>query len=127
MCFEKLVYDPVLFYVQVTVHRDNLRINNQQDASRIQNFFYFVTKLYMFRACTVPIIRSSTSRELSSLLNETLKVYGLERGLRPLVVVVVVFFVVDFVVVGLVVVLLLLLLSVGTSNVQIVGKGQASF
>ena len=25
-------------YVQVTVHRDNLHINNQQDASRIQNF-----------------------------------------------------------------------------------------
>jgi hypothetical protein len=24
-------------YVQVTVHRDCLRINNQQDASRIQN------------------------------------------------------------------------------------------
>jgi hypothetical protein len=24
-------------YVQVTVHRDNLRINNQQDASSIQN------------------------------------------------------------------------------------------
>ena len=24
--------------VQVTVHRDNLRINNQQDASSIQNF-----------------------------------------------------------------------------------------
>jgi hypothetical protein len=28
----------VLLYVQVTVHRDNLRINNQQDASGIQNF-----------------------------------------------------------------------------------------
>ena len=27
-----------LFYVQVTVHHDNLRINNQQDASSIQNF-----------------------------------------------------------------------------------------
>jgi hypothetical protein len=27
----------------VTVHRDNLRINNQQDASSNQNF-YFVTK-----------------------------------------------------------------------------------
>jgi hypothetical protein len=26
------------FYVQVTVHRDNLPINNQQDASGIQNF-----------------------------------------------------------------------------------------
>ena len=44
-------------YVQVTVHRDNLRINNQQDASGIQNV-YFVTKLYMLRASTVPIIRS---------------------------------------------------------------------
>jgi hypothetical protein len=28
-----------ILYVQVTVHRDNLRINNQQDASSIQNFF----------------------------------------------------------------------------------------
>ena len=43
-------------YIQVTVHRDNLRINNQQDASSIQNF-YFITKLYMFRASTVPIIK----------------------------------------------------------------------
>jgi hypothetical protein len=47
----------VCLYVQVIVHRDNLRINNQQDASSIQNF-YFVSKLYMFRASTVPIIRS---------------------------------------------------------------------
>jgi hypothetical protein len=28
----------VVIIVQVTVHRDNLRINNQQDASSIQNF-----------------------------------------------------------------------------------------
>jgi hypothetical protein len=34
-----------------------LRINNQQDTSSIQNF-YFVTILYMFRASSVPIIRS---------------------------------------------------------------------
>ena len=34
-----------VLYVQVTVHRDNLRINNQQDASSIKNF---VTKLYTF-------------------------------------------------------------------------------
>ena len=46
----------ILFYVQVTAHRDNLRINNQQDTTSIQNFF--VTKLYMFRAPSVPIIRS---------------------------------------------------------------------
>jgi hypothetical protein len=26
------------FYVQLTVHRENLRVNNQQDASSIQNF-----------------------------------------------------------------------------------------
>jgi hypothetical protein len=32
----------------MTVHRDNLSINNEQDASSIQNF-YFVTELYMFR------------------------------------------------------------------------------
>jgi hypothetical protein len=30
--------NPFLLYVQVTVHRDNCRINNQQDASSIQNF-----------------------------------------------------------------------------------------
>jgi hypothetical protein len=29
---------PSLLYVQVNVHRDNLRINNQQDTSSIQNF-----------------------------------------------------------------------------------------
>jgi hypothetical protein len=28
----------LVLYVQVTVHRDNLHINNQQDASSIQNF-----------------------------------------------------------------------------------------
>jgi hypothetical protein len=28
----------LILYVQVTVHPDNLRINNQQDASSIQNF-----------------------------------------------------------------------------------------
>jgi hypothetical protein len=27
-----------ILYIQVTVHRDNHRINNQQDASSIQNF-----------------------------------------------------------------------------------------
>ena len=34
-----------------------LRINNQQGVSSMQNF-YFVTKLYMFWASSVPIIRS---------------------------------------------------------------------
>ena len=34
-----------------------LLINNQQDATNYPKF-YFVTKLYMFRASTVPIIRS---------------------------------------------------------------------
>jgi hypothetical protein len=52
-----LISSLFLLYVQVTVHRDNLCINNQQDASSVQNF-YFVTKLYMFRASTVPIIVS---------------------------------------------------------------------
>ena len=27
-----------VIYIQVTVHRDNLRTNNQQNASSIQNF-----------------------------------------------------------------------------------------
>jgi hypothetical protein len=31
-------HETEILYVQVTVHRDNLRINNQQDASNIQNF-----------------------------------------------------------------------------------------
>jgi hypothetical protein len=30
--------DRAILYVQVTVHHDNRRINNQQDASNIQNF-----------------------------------------------------------------------------------------
>jgi hypothetical protein len=37
--------------------RNGLRMNNQQDTSNIKNF-YFVTKIYMFRASSVPIIRS---------------------------------------------------------------------
>jgi hypothetical protein len=45
-----------VLYVQVTVNRDNLRINNQQDATSIQDF-YFVTELYMFRTSSVPITR----------------------------------------------------------------------
>jgi hypothetical protein len=53
----KLLDTKEVLYVQLTVHRDNLRINNQQDASGIQNF-YFVTKLHIFRASSVPIIRS---------------------------------------------------------------------
>jgi hypothetical protein len=53
-------------YVQVTVHRDNLRINNQRDAASIQNF-YFVTKLYMFRASSVPIIRSNQLYRVSAV------------------------------------------------------------
>ena len=36
----KLLYQNVtLLYVQVTMHRDNLRINNQQDASSILSLF----------------------------------------------------------------------------------------
>ena len=36
--FIVFVENSFMLYVQVTVHRDNLRINNQQDASSIQNF-----------------------------------------------------------------------------------------
>jgi hypothetical protein len=46
-----------MLYVQVTVHRDKLRINNQQ-MHQVSKIFYFVTKLYMFRASSVPIIWS---------------------------------------------------------------------
>jgi hypothetical protein len=35
-CYTAQISD--VLYVQVTVHRDNLRINNQQDAPSIQNF-----------------------------------------------------------------------------------------
>jgi hypothetical protein len=43
----------LLLYVQMTVYLDNLHINNQQDASSMQNF-YFVVKLYMFWAIFCP-------------------------------------------------------------------------
>ena len=46
-----------VLYVQLTVHRDNLRINNQTRCIEYQKF-YFVTKLYTFRASSAPIIRS---------------------------------------------------------------------
>jgi hypothetical protein len=44
-------------YIHVTVHRNRLLLNNQPDALIIQ--IYFVIKLYMFRASSLPIIRSS--------------------------------------------------------------------
>jgi hypothetical protein len=44
-------------YVQVSVNRDNLRINNQQDASSIQNFILSRNST-CFRAPSVPIIRN---------------------------------------------------------------------
>ena len=37
------LYNPDLLYVQVTVHCDNRRINNQQAASSIQNFICYET------------------------------------------------------------------------------------
>jgi hypothetical protein len=46
-----------LVYVQVTVHRDKLRIK-QPTRCIIYPKLYFVIKLYMFRASSVPIIRS---------------------------------------------------------------------
>jgi len=47
----------VLLYIHVTVHRDEFLCNNQTDAPVIQ--VYSVTKLYVFRASSLPIIRSS--------------------------------------------------------------------
>jgi ribosome-associated translation inhibitor RaiA len=44
-------------YVQVTVHRDKLRIKQQTRCIKYPKF-YFIIKLYMFRASSVPIIRS---------------------------------------------------------------------
>ena len=43
-------------YIHVTAHRDRLLFNNQKDALIIQ--IYSVIKLYMFRAFSLPIIRS---------------------------------------------------------------------
>jgi len=44
-------------YIHVTVHRYEFLFNNQPDALIIQ--IYSVTKLYIFRASSLPIIRSS--------------------------------------------------------------------
>ena len=44
------------FYIHVTVHRNRF-LNKKQDALIIQ--IYSVIKLYMFRASSLPIIRSS--------------------------------------------------------------------
>jgi hypothetical protein len=38
-------------YVQVTMHRDNLSINNQQDASSIQNFLFCQETLHVSSIC----------------------------------------------------------------------------
>jgi len=45
-----------LFYIHVTVHRNRFLFNNQLDAIIIQ--IYFVVKLCMFWASSLPIIRS---------------------------------------------------------------------
>jgi len=47
----------VLFYIHVTVHRNKFILNNQPDA--LINQIYSVIKLYVFRASSLPIIRSS--------------------------------------------------------------------
>ena len=46
----------LVLYIHVTVHRSKFIFNNQTDAPI--NQIYFVTKLYMFRASSLPIIRS---------------------------------------------------------------------
>jgi hypothetical protein len=46
----------------------HLRINNQKDASSIQNFC-FVTKLYMFRASAVPILRRWQNKNFGYLMH----------------------------------------------------------
>ena len=43
-------------YIHVTVHRNKFLFSNQPDALIIQ--IYSVIKLYMFRASSLPIIRS---------------------------------------------------------------------
>jgi len=44
-------------YVHVTMHRNRFLFNNQPDT--LINQIYSVTKLYTFRASSLPIIRSS--------------------------------------------------------------------
>jgi len=99
---------PVLIVLMYPKHRQYIHKSQPVDYVLSQlnpvNMNIFQSQLYIS-------IRSSTSRYLSSFFNETLKMYGLERGLRPL-----------FLLLSS-----LLLLSVGTSNVQIAGMGQASF
>jgi len=46
----------LVLYIHVTVHRSKFLFNNQPDAPI--NQMYFVTKLYLFRASSLPIIRS---------------------------------------------------------------------
>jgi hypothetical protein len=53
----KLNKDAAPLYVQVTVHRDELRIKQPTRCIKYPKF-YFVIKLYMFRASSVPIIRT---------------------------------------------------------------------
>jgi hypothetical protein len=50
-------YSYFLFYVQVTMHHDKLRIKQQTRCIKYPKL-YFVMKLYMFWASSVPIIRS---------------------------------------------------------------------
>jgi len=47
---------PRPLHTHVTVHRNKFHFNNQPDASIIQ--IYSVIKLYIFRASSLPIIRS---------------------------------------------------------------------
>jgi len=46
----------LVLYIHVTVHRNRFLFNNQPGALIIQ--IYSVIKLYMFRASSLPIIRS---------------------------------------------------------------------
>jgi hypothetical protein len=57
-CFNICTVHLLLFfvYIHVTVRRNRFLFNDQQDSLIIQ--IYFVIKLYMFRASSLPIIRS---------------------------------------------------------------------
>jgi len=45
-----------VLYIHITVYRNRFIFNNQPDA--LINQIYSLTKLYMFRASSLPIIRS---------------------------------------------------------------------
>jgi hypothetical protein len=62
----------IVLYIHVTVHRNRFLLNNQPDALIIR--IRSVINLYMFRASSLPIIRSFFT--VRSALVSFMQVYG---------------------------------------------------